>query len=165
MRDLPFDRYYCSDIQRTRDTFAYIFGERDDCEYNTLLREANSGSLAGITYVECERRYGDTYREARKHWHFKQFGGEDMDEVSARAQAFLDLMTTLPKDVRRVVAVSHAGLIRAAAANIIHAKMPGLPMKLNNCCCSVFRLSDDGEWQIQCWNVQDIASQTGLFNK
>ncbi len=165
MRDLPFDRYYCSDIQRTRDTFAYIFGEREDCEYNTLLREADSGRLAGITYEDCERLHGDAYRDARKYWHFKQFGGEDIDQVMARAKAFMEQMEALPKDVRRVAAVSHGGLIRCVACNILHTEMPGMPMQMNNCGCCVFRLQDNGKWTIMHWNVQNIASQTDLFEK
>ena len=29
-RDFPFDRYFCSDLVRTRETFEHIFGQRDD---------------------------------------------------------------------------------------------------------------------------------------
>lgn len=44
---------------RTRETFEHIFGQRDDCEYTELLREANSGELAGMKYTECAEKYGD----------------------------------------------------------------------------------------------------------
>ena len=91
-RDFPFDRYFCSDLVRTRETFEHIFGQRDDCEYTELLREANSGELAGMKYTECAEKYGERYAQARKTWSFRQFGGDDVEDLFARARGFLKKM-------------------------------------------------------------------------
>ena len=114
-RDFPFDRYFCSDLVRTRETFEHIFGQRDDCEYTELLREANSGELAGMKYTECAEKYGERYAQARKTWSFRQFGGDDVEDLFARARGFLKKMEELPKDVHTVAAVTHAGTMRTLA--------------------------------------------------
>lgn len=149
---MPFDRYYCSDILRTRETFEHIFGQREDCIYSPLLRELNSGNLAGIRYEDCMAQYPQAYAQARKTWNFRCFEGEDMADVYARAQAFLDEMAALPEDVHRVAAVSHGGLIRTLGALVVGGSMPKFPMKVDNCACCVLRMSSRGEWSVQHWN-------------
>lgn len=126
-RDFPFDRYFCSDLVRRGETFEHIFGQRDDCEYTELLREANSGELAGMKYTECAEKYGERYAQARKTWSFRQFGGDDAEDLFARARGFLKKMEELPKDVHTVAAVTHAGTMRTLAATIVGGQMPGLP--------------------------------------
>lgn len=163
MRDLPFDQYYCSDIQRTQETFEHIFGKREDCIMEPLLRESDSGRLAGELYTDCEAKYGEVYREARKYWLFKQFGGEDRADVVVRAQQFLDKMAALPEDVHRVACVSHAAVIRIIVSTAIGVELPSRHMPLNNCHCAVLHLSKGGKWLLKGWNIQDVSSQTDLF--
>ena len=163
MQGLTFDRYYCSDIRRTRDTFAHIFGQRTDCEYSPLLRELNTGRCAGVTFAENERLYGEAYRVARKGMNFAAFDGEDMKDAEERAQAFLRQMEQLPGNVRRVACVSHALLIRIIAGAISGHSALALPMKLDNCHCTVYQLDDSGKWWIKAWNIQDPSAQTDLF--
>ena len=153
-RDFPFDRYFCSDLVRTRETFEHIFGQRDDCEYTELLREANSGELAGMKYTECAEKYGERYAQARKTWSFRQFGGDDVEDLFARARGFLKKMEELPKDVHTVAAVTHAGTMRTLAATIVGGQMPGFPMPIFNCACCVLRLKDNGQWCIVHWNIE-----------
>ena len=153
-RDFSFDRYFCSDLVRTRETFEHIFGQRDDCEYTELLREANSGELAGMKYTECAEKYGERYAQARKTWSFRQFGGDDVEDLFARARGFLKKMEELPKDVHTVAAVTHAGTMRTLAAAIVGGQMPGFPMPIFNCACCVLRLKDNGQWCIVHWNIE-----------
>ena len=164
-KGLTFDRYYCSDIRRTRDTFAHIFGERADCVYHPMLRELNTGDCAGVTYEDCERLYGDRYRVARKGMNFRTFHGEDMADLEVRARAFLDEMEALPKDVRRVAAVSHALIIRTMLGVITGYDTLNLPLQQDNCNTVVYRLTDSGKWKVRAWNVQDISAETDLFEE
>lgn len=152
-RDFPFDRYYCSDLVRTRETFAHIFGEREDCVYTEFLREANSGTLAGEKYADCAARYGEQYDYVSKNWAFDQFGGDSVADLMARVRTFLHMMEQLPDDVHRVAAVTHAGTIRALAAAVVGGQMPGLPMPVFNCACCVLRLKDNGQWCVAHWNI------------
>lgn len=107
--------------------FEHIFGQRDDCEYTELLREAYSGELAGMKYTECAEKYGERYAQARKTWSFRQFGGDDAEDLFARARGFLKKMEELPKDVHTVAAVTHAGTMRTLAATIVGGPDAGLP--------------------------------------
>lgn len=164
-KGLSFDRYYCSDIRRTRDTFAHIFGPREDCVYTPLLRELNTAECAGKKYEECERLYGERYRIARKSMNFAAFGGEDLADAAVRAQAFLREMEHLPPTVRRVAAVSHALIIRTMFGVITGFDTMALPMRQDNCHTVVYRLKDDGKWTIKAWNIQDISAETDLFGE
>lgn len=149
---MQFDRYYCSDLCRTRETFKYVFGEDKECVYTPVLRELSSGDLAGHKYEECYEMHGEKYTIARQGWNYRCFGGEDMQDLYDRAQAFMDEMAALPKDVRRVAAVSHGGMIRACASLIVGGTMPDFPMTVSNCACFVLRLNDAGKWSVRHWN-------------
>ena len=162
-KGLQFDRYYCSDIMRTRDTFARIFGEREDCIYSPLLRELNTGDCASKKFAECEQLYGERYNIAHREMNFATFGGDDMSDLIVRAQDFLHEMEQLPQDVRRVAAVSHALIIRTMFGAITGYDPLTLPMRQDNCHTVVYRLRDDGKWVLMAWNVQDVSTETDLF--
>ena len=164
-RSLPFDRYYCSDIRRARDTFMHIFGTRENCIYTHLLRELNSGECAGKTFAECEELYGERYRYARRMMDFSSFGGEDMEDLFTRARSFLHELEQMPPDVRCVAAVSH-GLILRGLYGVMSGVSPlKLPVIINNCGTIVYQLDDEGKWRLRAWNVQDISSQTDLIDE
>ncbi|MBO4377924.1 MAG: histidine phosphatase family protein [Clostridia bacterium] len=164
-RNLPFDRYYCSDIQRTRETFAHIFGPREDCIYTPLLRELNSGECAGKKFTECEELYEERYRYARRMMDFSSFNGENMEDLHARARAFLNEMEQLPPEVRSVAAVSHGMIMRGLYGVISGVDPLKLPVIISNCGTIVYQLDDNGKWRLRAWNVQDISSQTDLINE
>jgi len=154
VRNIPFDRFYCSDIYRTVQTFDHAFGQDHPREYCTLLREANSGRLGGKLHADCAKEYGELYDRVRKTWEFNLFGGENGDEVLARAAAFLKKMEELPEDVKYVAAVSHGGLIRAMAAHLVNQPLGSFPMVLSNCGICVLRFNrKKGAWSIIHWNV------------
>lgn len=160
LKDIPFDRFYCSDVYRTEQTFDCIFGEehpRIDCE---LLREANSGELAGKKHTDCAAEYGALYDRIRETWEFNLVGGESADQVKERGAAFLKEMEALPEDVKYVAAVSHGGLIRGIAAHIVDSPLGGFPLIVSNCGICVLRYKrKTGQWQIVHWNVGGKLAQ------
>lgn len=154
LKNIPFDRFYCSDIRRTVQTFDYAFGADHPREYNELLREANSGDLAGKKHADCAIEYGEMYDRIRATWEFNLVGGESGPQVLARAAAFLKEMEALPEDVKCVAAVSHGGLIRAIAAHLVHQPLGSFPMAMSNCGVSVLRYNrNKGVWNIVHWNI------------
>ena len=154
LRDIPFDRFYCSDIYRTVQTFNYAFGEDHPREYSELLRELNSGDLAGKLHTECAREYGELYDHVRATWAFDLVGGENSGHAIARGAEFLRQMEALPEDVKYVAAVSHGGLMRSIAAGLLGKPLGGFPLMVSNCGVCVLRLNrKTGEWQIIHWNV------------
>ena len=154
LKNVQFDRFYCSDVYRTVQTFDCAFGEDHPREYSELLREANSGDLAGKKHADCEKEYGELYSHVRNTWAFNLVGGESSEQVVARAAEFLKQMEALPEDVQRIAAVSHGGLIRAMAAHLVHQPLGNFPMAMSNCGVSVLRFNrKKGEWNIVHWNI------------
>ena len=154
LKDVPFDRFYCSDVLRTAQTFDHAFGADHPREYSALLREANSGELAGKSFAQCLEEYGEIYNHIRQTWAFDLKGGESAETVVGRAAAFLKQMEELPEDVKYVAAVSHGGLMRGIAAHLLHQPLGGFPMIISNCGVCVLRLNrTKNEWNIVHWNV------------
>lgn len=162
---LSFDRYYCSDIWRTRQTFEHIFGAREDCTYTHLLRELSSGECAGKKFTECEKLYGDRYRNARKTMDFSSFNGESMEDLFIRARTFLQEVEQLPSEVRCIAAVSHGMIMRGLYWAISGVNPLELPVSIDNCGTIVLQLDDARKWRMRAWNVQDISSQTDLIDE
>lgn len=154
LRGIPFDRFYCSDIYRTVQTFDNAFGKEQTREYCELLREINSGDLAGKSHAACAKEYGELYDRVRATWAFDLVGGENAEHAIARGAAFLKQMEQLPEDVKCVAAVSHGGLMRGIAAGLLHQPLGGFPLLVSNCGVCVLRLNrKTGTWQIVHWNV------------
>lgn len=154
LKDIPFDRFYCSDVLRTAQTFDHAFGEDHPREYSTLLREANSGEFAGKSFAKCLEEFGEEYTRIRETWAFECMGGESAETLIGRGAAFLRQMEALPEDVKYVAAVSHGGLMLAIAAHLMHQPMCGFPMLVSNCGVCVLRLDrEKHKWRIVHWNV------------
>lgn len=154
LKSIPFDRFYCSDVLRTVQTFDHAFGADHPREYSTLLREANSGEFAGKAFTKCLEDFGEEYTRIRETWAFDLKGGESAETLIGRGAAFLRQMEALPEDVKYVAAVSHGGLMLAIAAHLMHQSMCRFPMLISNCGVCVLRLDrEKNQWRIVHWNV------------
>lgn len=154
LKNIPFDRFYCSDVLRTVQTFDHAFGVDQTREYSTLLREANSGEFAGKAFAKCLEDFGEEYTRIRETWAFDLKGGESAETLIGRGAAFLRQMEALPEDVKYVAAVSHGGLMLAIAAHLMHQPMCRFPMLISNCGVCVLRLDrEKNQWRIVHWNV------------
>ena len=91
LRDIPFDRFYYSDVYRTVQTFDHAFGADHPREYSTLLREISSGDLAGKLHADCAAEYGELYDRIRATWAFDLAGGENSEHAMDRGEALEDL--------------------------------------------------------------------------
>ena len=96
---------------------------------------------------------------------FSSFNGENMEDLHARARAFLNEMEQLPPEVRSVAAVSHGMIMRGLYGVISGVDPLKLPVIISNCGTIVYQLDDNGKWRLRAWNVQDISSQTDLINE
>ncbi len=160
LKDISFDRFYCSDVYRTVQTFDCIFGKEHPREYSELLRELNSGELAGKKHAVCAKEYGELYDRVRATWAFDLVGGENSEHAMDRGMAFLKQMEELPEDVKHVAAVSHGGLMRGIAARLMHVPLGGFPLMVSNCGICVLRFNrKSGEWSIVHWNVGGKLAQ------
>lgn len=148
LKNVKFDKIYCSDLQRAKRTAALALPD-SECEYTALIREIDVGELSYQSIAECEKKYGQPYLDARAKRDYSLFGGESREQLEARASAFLHQIAAL-EDTPTVGAVCHGGFMHAAA-RVVLGDVNGLAMP-DNCAVCVF-VYKDGQWSLRRWNV------------
>jgi 2,3-bisphosphoglycerate-dependent phosphoglycerate mutase len=107
------DRIVASTLVRAAET-ARIVGEAlgVPVEPDPALMEFNNGELAGLLRSESRARFGDLFGDRTELLPHERFpGGESMVEMRARAEHFLSQLLAVTPDGRRVLLVSHGGMI------------------------------------------------------
>jgi len=113
-KDLHFDKIYCSDLYRARQTCSILFPEdQDRVIFDSVLREINNTCLAGRKTVDMRAKYGQKAIDAGRYMSYEFFGGESNKSLIARAQKFLDRMA-LDTESDKVAVVTHGGVIGAS---------------------------------------------------
>ncbi len=110
------ERYYVSDLLRTRDTAA-AFAPPEKTVFEPRLRERSLGEFEGRTEAEvrAEARYAVWFTDPaflrfRADFTAKAPGGENYTDVCARLQPFLEELRI--SGLRKAVIVSHAAALR-----------------------------------------------------
>jgi alpha-ribazole phosphatase len=112
LKEIPFDRYYSSDLKRCTETFRYLIGDKLVC-LDSRIRELDFGKWEGMTY---EMLKGDvSYQDWLNNWeHIAPPGGETLAQLNARINAFLaDLLIQNKDHNSNVLILTHGGVIRA----------------------------------------------------
>ncbi|MCG6659886.1 histidine phosphatase family protein [Halomonas campisalis] len=110
----PFDAVHCSDLTRCRQTLAHVFdADERQTRLDPRLRELDFGDYEGRCYAELKdqpayRAWIDSRGEQAPP------GGESAAALRARLEAWLTelLATALREGHRRVLTVTHGGVIR-----------------------------------------------------
>ncbi len=144
---VPFDKVYCSDLQRAKNTAAMAIPQME-CEYTTQIREIHVGSLAGRAVADCIEEYGETFLAHRARVDYAAYGGESREEFDARVA---DFMKKLENDDHTVIGVvCHGGVIHSASRYIL-GNFVGLAAPEN---CSICKVTyKNGKWVLNKWNV------------
>lgn len=146
MRSVSFDKVYTSDLLRAKQTALTAL---PGCTYEEtgLLREINVGSLAGRTFEDCEREYGDVLFESRRISNYMPFGGESREIFRGRVTRFMKIAED--SKCENIAVFTHNGFLRGifkyvlgdeAAANI----------KTPNCTIGVFEFENE-KWMLDSW--------------
>jgi len=107
-KDKNFDRIYCSDLKRAKETLR-PFRQAKDALYTKDLREKSWGKYEGLSFEEIIAK-GEIVYENFEQW-IEALGGEDYREYSDRVEHFF--FSFLPEDrVENLLIVTHAGVIR-----------------------------------------------------
>jgi len=108
LKDIKFDKIFCSDLKRARETLD-AFELKEDVIFTTRLREKSWGKDEGKSFSEIER-------EGIKYINFEQWidalDGEDMQTYIKNAVDYFN-ETILKTDAKNILVVTHAGFIRA----------------------------------------------------
>lgn len=149
---LSFDRLFVSDVLRAQQTADIIFPGMART-FLPIAREMNNTNMRGKTPAQMAALYPEIYPACRAEFDYAPLGMdcESRDHFSDRAQSLLDMMAALP-DANRVAVVSHAGLIRAAAARILGLPHHTRELMCHNASISVFHLDESG-WRVRMWNL------------
>lgn len=141
-----FDRIICSDVLRTRQTCAIIFGEDAVVEYDARLREIDNNVISGKRRADLYEMYGDEYAENCHKLDFSFFGGESGDSMVKRTGEFLKYLES-DTESKRIAVVTHGGTIHGILANILHMPLYCPFVKIDN--CSVTKLEfKKGAWSL-----------------
>ncbi len=149
LEGVAFDRVYCSDLRRAKETAAIALPGSEPI-YTAALREICVGKLDGLTFAECEKRYGQDYLDAERRQDFSAFGGETGEKMRRRIHGFLSELEKLPH-VERVAIIGHEGTVRETLNYVLGTVIPLEHMEIQNASVSVFSLGEDGRKLLH-WN-------------
>ncbi len=107
-----FEKVYCSDLRRTRETLA-LFSQAKDAIYTELLREKSWGRHEGKTF-ESIIAEGEIEYENFLEWIYA-LDGEDYEIFRERIRNFF-LKKLIDEPYESVLVITHAGVIRVLMA-------------------------------------------------
>ena len=146
---VAFDRVYCSDLQRAKETAAIALPGSIPI-YTPALREIGVGKLDGLTIAACEKRYGQVYLDAERRQDFSAFGGETGEEMRQRIHGLLAEVEKL-QNVENVALIGHEGTVREMLNYVLGTVIPLEHIEIQNASVSVFSLGEVGR-KLLCWN-------------
>ena len=154
-----FDRFYCSDLGRARQTAQPIADRTGKAPVTTAaLRERNLGVFQGLSGAESEQAYPDEYHRFRQRDPDHAMpGGESIRELYQRVTTCFETLAAEHAG-ERIVVVTHGGVLDA-----LHRHVKGIPLEhprdfpTYNASLNWLR-HEGGEWQIERWG--DISHLT-----
>ena len=150
MRQIAFDKAFCSPLIRARETAQIILGERDALlSADDRLREISFGEYEGLCYRGKDYNVPDpdfgNFFDAPEKYTIPP-GGEGFGEVIARTGAFWEELTHDPaNEGKTILVVSHGGAIRGLMSYIQKTPLErywgnGLH---RNCAATILEVSGD----------------------
>lgn len=163
IKDIEFEKIFCSDLQRTRTTASIVFGEDAELTFDERLRELNNTVLAGNKLSELTEIYGDKITRAARSLDYSYFGGESALQLMARAADFLTDLGKLTEDKsykdKRFAAVTHGGVIHAMLSYILENRLDSRNIAISNGSITVLKCSA-GKWTVRLVNYVDELVET-----
>ena len=147
---IKFDKIFCSDIYRAKQTCSLIFNDRDDIIYDERLREINNSVLTGIPYAEMIEKYGEEHLKRTRAYDFTFYGGESGVHLKERVEDFMHSLEEI-KGVDRIAAVTHCGVIHAVEAVVFGIAPTSCFSTVENGSINVVKY-EDGKWKTVNWN-------------
>ena len=161
LADVKFDKYYCSDLLRTKQTAEIIFPEifhAGKFNFNEDLREIDTGTYFGVPASELRKIYGDDYERRRFLLDLGIYGVESSDHLKARVRHFRETLEAEAANStgtdEKYAIVTHGGIILTFALmvsglpdDLIDTLPAGiLKLQVRNCSVSIFSYTSEGGW-------------------
>lgn len=117
LKDITFDRAYCSPAERTRDTAAILLKDRNMTAIpDPRLKEVFYGKLEGTEYEENWKEIWQRHLKLD----YKDLGGEDRKDVSERITTFLRDACDEAEDGDQILLVSHGDYYLSLLETMFH---------------------------------------------
>ena len=143
LRGVAFDRIYSSDLRRAVQTAQTALPGCEPIQL-PLLRERSVGSLTERYIPDCFSEYGDAYAQCRATLDFTPFGGENAEQLRARASEFLQLLESDPCE--NAIAFTHAGFISSLLETVLDVRLDLARVRISNACILRFTRTET-RWQ------------------
>lgn len=149
LKDIPFDRVYCSDLPRAVQTCKDAL---PDCQpiLTPKVREISVGAMSDRTFDDCIAEYGDRYHHAMRVLDFREFGGESREEMRDRLYGFFKELEQL-EGVERVAVFGHEGTAQQLLNYAFDADIYLEHMVIENASVCVFEYKN-GIWTLLKWS-------------
>lgn len=154
LEGISFDRVYCSDLVRAKQTAAIALPDYEPV-YTPRLREICVGKLEGMTYRECEERYGQDFFDAEARQDYSRMGGETGEELRDRIHGFLRELES-HMQLQRVAVFGHEGTVRETLNFALGTVIPLEHMVIRNAAVSVFSIGPEGR-KLLGWNQTKLG--------
>jgi broad specificity phosphatase PhoE len=150
LKDIPFDRIYCSDLRRAQQTAADAL---PGCEpiYSDKLREVNVGSLADRPRVDCARDYGEAYYRDNRALDFTAYGGENQQQMGQRLRSFFRDELEPLVGMEHVAVFGHEGTVHHMLSYALGHEILLEHLQVDNASVTVFSY-ENGCWKLLKWN-------------
>ena len=144
-----FDRIFCSDLCRAKQTAELVFPGREYTE-DWRLREIGVGDELLFKYKpECLETYGEELRQAMEDRDYTRYGGESVADHRRRVAEFMDDLASIPDD-ERIAVVCHEGTIYGMLCYVLKTEPSYHSVEVGNASVTRFR-RDNGRWKLIQW--------------
>lgn len=121
LKDIKFDKVYCSDLKRAEETLKYI-NTIEEVVVDERLRERNFGVFEGKTFKEIEKEFAEECIAWNDDWKdFRPCGGESFRDSYLRVEAFMENLKE--ETGENILVCTHGGIVRAMYVYILEGNL------------------------------------------
>ena len=117
LKNIKFDKVYCSDLKRAGDTLKHI-NESTNIIIDERIRERNFGIFEGKTYKEIEEEFAEECLAWNENWkEYRPQCGESFEDSYLRVAAFMENLKS--ETGENILVCTHGGIVRAMYVYIL----------------------------------------------
>ncbi len=121
LENIKFDKVYCSELKRAKETLSYIY-KVDDIIEDSRLNERNFGVFEGKTYTELEEDMAEEYKSWTSDWkEYRPKGGESFRDSYLRAYSFMEYLKS--ESGENILVCTHGGIVKAIYTYILEGNL------------------------------------------
>lgn len=153
--NMDFDYIHVSAANRTRQTAALLFPERDNFLFSDDLREIDVGFLTNLYVKECRETRPELYVSIDAGEGYGIAGGESTQDVLERARKTADRI--IEHGGETVAIISHGSFIRFLLGALLNVPYTVFPI-CDNCATAIIEITENRR-VLRCFNKTVATSR------